>query len=81
MILEYPSKQENIVVLSGVCLDGCHNGTCPVKDQLLQPISLIEKREHVLLHGLPGLPISQTLLIVLPLLVDNLIDQLFGLFQ
>ena len=81
MVLEYPAKQEHIVVLLRVSLDSRHNGTSPVKDQLLKTVPLIEECEHILLHGLPGLSISQTLLIILPLLVDYLIYQLFGLSQ
>ena len=69
------------MIILGILLDGCHDGTSPVEDQLLEPIPLVQEGEEILLHGLPRLSVSLALLIVLPLGVDYLVDHLPGLLQ
>ena len=81
MVLEDAAKQEDVMIILGILLDGCHNGASPVKDQLLEAIPLIQEGEEILLHGLPRLSVRLALLVVFALGVDYLVDHLPGLLQ
>ena len=78
-VLEHLSVEEDLSVIDGIQLDSMHNRCRPFDNQLLQPISLVQKREHELLHSFPRLLIHKALVVVLLLRMDDLKDQVLRL--
>ena len=78
-ILEHLPVEEDLSVVDGVQLDSVHDRCRPFDNQLLQPISLVQKREHELLHRFPWLLIHEALVVVLVLRMDDLKDQVLRL--
>ena len=62
-------------------LDSVDDGSCPLYDEVLETISLVEICVHVLLHGLSWQSILLTLLIILGLLCIDIINQITQLSQ
>lgn len=80
-ILKHLAKQENVMVFLWELFYTLDDRTCPVKDQLLQSIPLIQECEHELLHGLPWLVIGEALLIILMFGCDYFKDKVPGLSE
>ena len=59
------AKQEDLSVFIAVYFYSLNNGSCPIDDQLLETISLIKERKHVVFHCLTRLSICDTLDVVL----------------
>ena len=79
-VLEHLAVEEDLSVVDGVQLDSVHDRRRPFDNQLLQPIPLVQEREHELLHRFPGLLVHEALVVVLVLGVDDLKDQVLRLF-
>lgn len=81
LVFEDLSEERHVMILLQVGLDPINDGNCPLYDQVLKTILLVQVGVHVLLHGLPGLLKSLALLIEFDLLAVDIINNVFKLLQ
>ena len=68
------------MIVSEVCFDASNDGACPLDDEGLEPVLLIQIGVHELFHCLTGKAIIFTFLIELDFLVVHVSDHVFQLF-
>jgi hypothetical protein len=78
---EHFAEQAHVVVLPRESLDPLNNSTCPLYNELLESVSLIEVGVHVLLHGLLGYFVECILLVMLLLVSIYILDEFLHLFK
>jgi len=81
LVLQNPGEQRDVVVVGAVFLDPVHDGHCPLDNEVLKAILLIEVGVHVLLHCFPRLVRVFTLLIKFDLLAIHVMDRISKLLQ
>jgi len=69
------------MILFDVCLKPIDDGTSPLNDKTFQTILLIEISVHKLLHCFNGQLRLSALNIILDLLLVDVVDSVFKLFQ
>lgn len=81
LIFQNFGKQSNLVIISQVHLDRVNDRGCPLDDQRLQPILLIEVGIHELLHGLDGQARLAALRVIFDFLLFHITNDVFQLFE
>ena len=74
-------EQADSVVFLGELLDARDDAGCPLDDQVLEPVSLVQVCVHVLLHRLTRQLVLLTLLVVLDLLAVDVVNDVCQLLQ
>lgn len=80
LIFEYLSEESDFVVISEIGSDSIDEGACPLNDQRLETILLIEIGVHILLHCLnrqTGISAFYVVLYLLGIYIRNDILKLF----
>lgn len=78
-IPEYFAEQTYFIVFFLISFDAIDDSLGPFNDQLLKSVPLIKVSIHVLFHRFPSLFVFNALIVMLPFLKVNVIDQIFQL--
>ena len=81
LIAEDLAEEGHFMVVFGVLFDACDYGCGPLDYQVLQPVSLVQVRVHVLLHRFLRQLAFIALRIKLRLLGVDIVYQVLQLFQ
>ena len=81
LVPENLSEQRHLMVILGVLLDARDYRSCPLNNQVLQTIPLVEVSIHILLHGLLGLLAFLAFQVKFHLVSIHVVDKLFQLLQ
>ena len=74
-------EESHIMILLKIGLDPIDNGNCPLNDQILKPIFLVQVCIHILFHGFSRLLKGLAFLIEFDLLAINIINYVFELLE